>query len=111
MSDFSNVPPPPAFIQTPPNSGLAIASLVTGILSWVLIPIIGAIIAVITGHMAKRQIRESNGQLSGDGMATAGLILGYVNLLLVACPCCVIVILALLGPAIGNVFSNIILEI
>jgi len=111
MSDFSSYPQSPPINPAPSNSGLAIASLVTGILSWVLIPIIGAIIAIITGHLAKREIRESNGQLSGDGMATAGLILGYINILLVACPCCVIVVLALLGPAIGNVFSNIILEI
>lgn len=107
MSDFSYNP------QTaqPRTSGLAITSLVTGILSWVLIPILGAIIAVVTGHIAKREIRASAGQLSGEGMATAGLILGYINLLLIAIPCCVIVVLALLGPAIGNVFSEIILSI
>jgi len=105
MSDFSSDPQSPPIHQAPPNSGLAIASLVTGILSWVLVPILGAIIAVVTGHLAKREIRQSNGRLSGDGMATAGLILGYVNLLLalVTCPCFVFVfvVLALLGPAVG----------
>ena len=111
MSDFSSYPQSPPIRQSPPNSGLAIASLVTGILAWVLIPILGAMIAIITGHLAKREIRESNGMLSGDGMATAGLILGYINLLLIACPCCVIVVLALLGPAVGNVFSEIILSL
>jgi hypothetical protein len=33
--------------------------------------------AIILGHMARRQIRKSGEQ--GDGMALAGLILGYVG--------------------------------
>ena len=58
-----------------------------GILGWTLIPIVGAIIAVITGHIAKKDIRQSNGLLGGDGIATAGLILGYSNLVLGLCAC------------------------
>ena len=41
---------------------------------------VSAIAAVILGHMARKQIGESGGQQSGDGMALAGLILGYVVL-------------------------------
>lgn len=74
-------------------------------------PILDEFVAIITGHMAKKEIRNSQGRLTGDGMATAGLILGYVQLILVIIPVCVIVILALMGPAIGDVFSNIILNI
>ncbi len=44
---------------------------------------LGAIAAVILGHLAKKEIRESGGRLSGDGMALAGLILGYVQIGLV----------------------------
>lgn len=70
-----------------PNSTLSIVSLVTGILGWTLLPFLGSIIAVITGHMAKGEIRNSAGRLAGDGMATAGLILGYLSLLLGLCAC------------------------
>ncbi len=49
--------------------------------------------------------------VSGDGLATAGLVLGYLQIVFVVVPVCVIVILALLGPAIGNIFSNIIMDI
>ncbi len=56
------------------------ASLVLGILGWTLIPTIGSIAAIITGHMAKNEIKESMEDLGGDGMATAGLILGYANI-------------------------------
>ena len=67
---------------TAQTSNLALISMILGIVSWVIIPFIGAIGAVITGHMAKREINSSGGRLSGGGMATAGLILGYLNLIL-----------------------------
>ena len=74
------LPPTPIYKR---DSSLAIASLVTGLVGWTFLPIIGAIAAVITGHLAKKEIRESNGMLGGDGMALAGLILGYVQIGLV----------------------------
>lgn len=102
------IPPPPAPIQplsydqpgyqqpaagaylpqAIPNSNLAIISLVSGIISWVLVPLIGAIVAVITGHMARREIRESGGRLSGDGLALIGLVLGYANLAILVLGVC-----------------------
>ena len=108
MSDYEyqQVAPSPSETST-----LAVVSLVAGILSWILIPIIGAIIAVVTGHKAKNEIRASGGQLGGNGMATIGLVLGYANFVLICIPACVIGILVLLGPSVGNVFSNIIMNI
>lgn len=71
----------PAGIPTAPlvkrESTLAIISLVTGIIGWTILPFISSIVAVITGHLAKKEIRESGGLMSGNGMALAGLILGY----------------------------------
>lgn len=87
MSDYPNYTqvPPPYVAQT---STLAIVSLVSGILGWTLVPTLGAIVAVITGHMAKNEIRASGGHLAGDGLATVGLILGYVHLGLVVIGLC-----------------------
>jgi hypothetical protein len=101
------------FLETPepPTSTLAIVSLVSGILTWFLLPFIGAIVAIITGHMAKAEIRNAVGELSGDGFATAGLVLGYLQIVGVMVPICVIVILLLMGPTIGDIFSNIIMNI
>jgi hypothetical protein len=65
------------------DSALAIVSLVSGLVAWTFIPIIGAIAAVITGHLAKKEIRDSGNALNGNGMALAGLILGYIQLGLV----------------------------
>jgi len=65
-----------------PTNTLAIISLVLGILSWIALPIVGAIGAVICGHMARGEIRRAPGAYEGDGMAVAGLILGYLHLAL-----------------------------
>jgi hypothetical protein len=58
----------------------ATVSLVFGILSWCVLPIIGAIVAIIAGHMARGEIARSNGTLDGDGIATVGLVLGWAHL-------------------------------
>ncbi len=68
---------PPVISQT---SNLAMFSLVFGILAWTILPLVAAIGAIITGHMAQREIRESGGRITGGGLATAGLLLGYFNL-------------------------------
>lgn len=62
-----------------PTSGLAIASLVCGIVGATLCYFcaLAGIPAVICGHMALSRIRNSPGT-QGRGMALAGLILGYV---------------------------------
>jgi hypothetical protein len=65
-----------------PTSTLAVISLVAGIASWLLLPFVAGLAAVICGHMARAEIRRSNGALEGDGLAIAGLVLGWVNVVL-----------------------------
>ena len=59
------------------TSNLAIISLVSGILGWTLLPWIASIVAIVTGHMARAEIRRSAGTIEGDGLALSGLVLGY----------------------------------
>jgi hypothetical protein len=63
---------------------MAIASLVLGICSIVLClgPLAG-IPAVIMGHKANSDIRKSGGLLGGSGMATAGLVTGYLSVFMI----------------------------
>jgi len=56
------------------TNGLAIASMVLGIL-WLYW--IGSILALVFGYIARNQIRE-RGE-SGGGMATAGIVLGWIG--------------------------------
>ncbi len=75
------------------TSGTAITSLVFGILTWVCLPFVGALVAVICGHVARGEIRRMPaGTVEGDGLAIAGLILGYLQLAL-----CLLGLLFLLG--------------
>ena len=60
------------------TNSMSIASLVSGILAWLLCPFIGGALAVIFGHVARNQIKQSGE--AGGGMAIAGLVLGYANL-------------------------------
>jgi len=64
-------------------SNLAITSLVCGIASWVVLPFLAALAAIITGHLARAEIRrDASCQTQGDGMAIAGLVLGYSQIVL-----------------------------
>jgi len=63
--------------HTRETSRSAVASLVFGLF---LVSGIGSILAVIFGHYALRQIRQSGGRVAGHGMAVAGTVLGYVGI-------------------------------
>jgi hypothetical protein len=88
-------PPPPGFggmaggppfaggfPAAPRRSGKAIAALVLGIsgllLCFVAVP---AILAIIFGVLAMKEIKRSAGTVSGRGMAIAGLVLGIVGII------------------------------
>lgn len=63
------------------TNGLAIASLVSSILGIFCCGVL-SILGLVLGVVAKRQIRDSNGTQTGDGMATAGIIIGGIALVL-----------------------------
>ena len=60
----------------------AIWSLVLGILSLICLGPFAAIPAVICGHVALGNIKRSTGTLAGEGMAIAGLVTGYIGIVL-----------------------------
>lgn len=68
----------PVYVYGPKTNSMAVASLVSGILAWLLCPLLAGVLAVIFGHVARGQIRQTGE--GGGGMAIAGLILGYLNL-------------------------------
>lgn len=74
--------PPPYQSDYPETqtSGWAIASVIAAVVAWLGIYGLGGIIAVVAGHIAKNQINNSGGRVTGDGLATIGLVLGYLNI-------------------------------
>jgi type IV pilus assembly protein PilA len=76
------VPPPGTLAgENVPTDGKATASLILGILSVTVLSILAGIPAVILGHMSRSNIKKSMGKLKGEGLALAGLIMGYISLL------------------------------
>src|SRR6185312_17212668 len=76
------IPPSLSPISSQPKtSALAIWSLVLGILSLVCFSIFAGIPGVICGHKALSKIKNSAGSLTGQGLAIAGLITGYLGIL------------------------------
>ena len=70
----------PGYGYGPPHTnGLAIASLVLGLVGWMLCGI-GSVVAIVLGYISRGQIKRSWGRETGSGMATAGIILGFAGL-------------------------------
>ncbi len=63
------------------TNGSAIASLVLSILG---LFGIGSLLGIIFGHRARKEIRASGGYEGGEGLATAGIVIGWVTLVLFA---------------------------
>jgi len=82
MSDY--VPTPAPALRT---STLAIVSLIGGIAGLTLVPFLGSIVGVITGHLAKSEIKKNPGTVGGGGLATGGLITGYLGVAIGVCGC------------------------
>jgi Domain of unknown function (DUF4190) len=85
IQKIMNETTPPLERAAPPTtSALAIWSLVLGILGLLFLLVcispLFAIPAVICGHMAYSRIKRSSGVLTGDGLALAGLITGYISI-------------------------------
>ncbi len=72
-------------MQTQSTSVAAVVSLVFGIgglfFDWWFFAL-PSIIAIISGHIARSNIKNSHGRLGGDGLAVTGLVLGYIVILL-----------------------------
>ncbi len=62
------------------TSSMSVISLVLGIASYFVIPLLGAIAAVITGNLARKKIHQNPDQYTGEGFARWGVILGWINI-------------------------------
>jgi hypothetical protein len=69
---------PGTYVAPPRTNGMAVASLVLGLVSLLCLGLVAGIPAIITGYIARRQIANSGGAERGDGMAVAGLITGWI---------------------------------
>lgn len=90
-------PPSPETPAGPQNSGWAMASLAFGIIGMTCLPLLGSVLAIIFGAVAKIDIRKRPGELKGSGLATAGIVLGTVMVVLIVVSAAVIIPISYIG--------------
>jgi hypothetical protein len=72
------IPPATAWRQPRPTNGLAVASLVCSCVG--IVPFLfglPCVLGIIFGFVSRNRIKRSNGTLGGDGLALAGIIVGF----------------------------------
>jgi type IV pilus assembly protein PilA len=82
------------------TSGKATASLICGILAYLILPFLAAIPAIILGHLALSDIKKTAGRLKGNGLAIAGMVMGYAQVVFLP------VILIIAAIAIPNLLRS-----
>lgn len=79
--------------------GLAVASLICGLLGISILPGIGSLLAVVFGHLAMSRIkRRGASSQRGMGLAMTGVSLGYVALIVILVVLIAAIFWLLLGP-------------
>ena len=92
----------PGYNASPPNEGLAVASMVIGIVSFVLacgygIGLLGSPVALVMGRVSMKRIDQSGGQLGGRGMAQAGFIMGIIGTVLLVLALIALTVIIIVG--------------
>jgi hypothetical protein len=72
----------PQFPRSMPTNGFAITSMVMGILGFIVLYGLGSILALVFGYIAKSQIKNSPTPQEGNGLATAGIVMGWIGIAL-----------------------------
>jgi len=89
--------------NTLPTSTMATVSLVAAILGFTALPVIGTIVALVTGYAARNETRAVPPQASGDSLATAGIVMGWIQVALaVVGVCCAIAYFGFFGALIAT---------
>lgn len=102
------IPAPPAYSAPPsmpailPTSTMAVVSLIAGIVGFTVAPVLGSIVALIAGYAARKDTRAVPPTASGDGMATAGIVMGWIVIALAVVGCCCGLLAFLVSMGIGG---------
>lgn len=72
--------PPPGYVPAVTTSTSAIVGLVLAIASWVVCPIVLAIVALVLAKKSGDEIAASGGRVGGEGLNTATKILSWINI-------------------------------
>ncbi len=90
-----SVPLPYGYAPAPQTDGTAIVVLVLAISSFLFLPVIPAVVALVIAPSAERDIAASGGRLTGESLVRAGRIVAWIHLGL--CLAGLLLLLAFLG--------------
>ena len=96
---------PPGYTQvyvaapTPRTSTTAIIAMVLAGLSFLYCPVVFAIVALVMAQQAEREIAESNGWVTGDGLVTGARIAAWLNIGLAVLAVVVVLVLGAASTA------------
>ncbi len=108
---YGGAPPPPGYGAPPPygpmrsTNGKAIAALVCGIVAFATCMTPVGLAAVILAPQAKREIRAQPDRYDGEGMAQAGLILGWIAVALTVLGVALFVVLLIVGATADSTYD------
>jgi hypothetical protein len=68
------------YVSAPQTSSNAIVALVLSITSWVVCPIIFAIVALVFANMGSKEIKASGGRVTGEGLVTGAKVVAWINI-------------------------------
>lgn len=87
VTEMAQLPPEPTWPAAAPSqgeqvstSGNAIAALVLAIASWVVCPIVFAIVALVFASLGQKEIAASGGTRHGGELVTAARIVAWINI-------------------------------
>lgn len=90
----------PGYAPQPKTNVLAIVSLVSSLVGIFVLPFIGSLVGVITGHMSLNQLKTSGE--GGRGLALAGTIIGWIGLAFVVIGVVIVIVIIAAVAASGG---------
>jgi hypothetical protein len=99
-------PPPVPPTPSPPTSSKATTALVLGVLSLFCFGFFAGIPAIVVGLSARKEIRQSNGSVGGDGLALGGIITGILGILWSLVVTVILVSLLAIGGEVADQYGD-----
>jgi hypothetical protein len=112
--DYGAPPPPPAYgygqqpygyggyAAAPETESQAVVALVLSIASFVVCPIIPAVVALVLANNADTAIQASGGRKTGEGLTKAARIISWVNIGLYVVGLVILILVAVLAAATSS---------
>jgi hypothetical protein len=85
---------------------MAVVGLILSILSWVICPVVPAIVALVLASKSNQEIAASGGRVGGEGLNTATKIVSWINIGLYAAIAVVLGAIFLIAIVAGAASGN-----